>query len=381
MLRRFRLVGRWLILISFIMAKAQLYPGRETEDPMSEMEQYDYDLPRHLIAQQPMISRIDARLMVVDRKRQTLDHRYIRDLPEILRAGDCLVINDTKVIPARLLGSRADTGGRWEGLFLETSSNGAWKVLSHTRGKLTPGEAIILVNIDGKEDIRLILDVKESDGAWIVHPESDEDHHAILERVGRVPLPPYIRNGEMVDSDRDNYQTVYARAPGAVAAPTAGLHFTESLLRRLKEIGVMVARLTLHVGLGTFRPITADKLSQHQMHSEWGDIEPDAVNIIQTCRQRGGRVVAVGTTSVRVLETAAADGALRPFRGSTSLFIRPPYEFHAVDAMLTNFHLPRTTLLVLVRTFGGDALIKRAYDEAIGQKYRFYSYGDAMLIL
>jgi S-adenosylmethionine:tRNA ribosyltransferase-isomerase len=349
---------------------------------MSELDQYDYELPRHLIAQEPVISRIDARLMVVDRKQKSLSHRYIRDLPEILSAGDCLVLNDTKVIPARLLGYRADTGGRWEGLFLEAAPDRAsWRVLSHTRGKLTPGEPIMLLRLDGKEDIRLILTAKDPDGTWTVRPESDEDPYAILERVGRVPLPPYIRDGEMVDSDREDYQTVYARAPGAVAAPTAGLHFTESLLRRLKEIGVMIARLTLHVGLGTFRPIAADKLSEHQMHSEWGVIEPDAINIIQTCRQRGGRVVAVGTTSVRLLETAAADSLLKPFRGSTDLFIRPPYQFHSTDAMLTNFHLPRTTLLILVRTFGGEALIKHAYEEAIREQYRFYSYGDAMLIL
>jgi S-adenosylmethionine:tRNA ribosyltransferase-isomerase len=238
-----------------------------------------------------------------------------------------------------------------------------------------------LLNVDGREDIRLILTVKEPDGTWIVRPQSDEDPFAILDRLGRVPLPPYIRDGEMLESDRENYQTVYARLPGSVAAPTAGLHFTESLLRRLKEIGVIIAQLTLHIGLGTFRPITADKISEHRMHAEWGVIEPDAVNIIQTCRQRGGRTIAVGTTSVRLLETAAADGLLKPFRGPTNLFIRPPYRFHAVDAMLTNFHLPRTTLLILVRTFGGDALIKQAYDEAIREQYRFYSYGDAMLIL
>jgi S-adenosylmethionine:tRNA ribosyltransferase-isomerase len=348
---------------------------------MNELDQYDYELPRLLIAQQPVVSRIDARLMVVDRKRNSLDHKHIRDLPEILRAGDCLVINDTKVIPARLLGYRADTGGRWEGLFIEAGPDGAWRVLSHTRGKLVAGEPIMLLGADGKEAIRLILTVKDPDGSWIVRPESGEDCYTILDRVGRVPLPPYIRDGEMVDSDRENYQTVYAREPGAVAAPTAGLHFTESLLRRLKEIGVMIARLTLHVGLGTFRPIAVDNLSEHQMHSEWGAIEADAVNVIQNCRERGGRVVAVGTTSVRLLETAAADDLLKPFRGSTNLFIRPPYQFHAVDAMLTNFHLPRTTLLILVRTFGGDALIKQAYDEAIREQYRFYSYGDAMLIL
>jgi S-adenosylmethionine:tRNA ribosyltransferase-isomerase len=348
---------------------------------MSELNQYDYELPRHLIAQQPVISRIDARLLVVDRKQNSLDHRYIRDLPELLRAGDCLVINDTKVIPARLLGYRADTGGRWEGLFLEASPDGAWKVLSQTRGKLVPSELVILQDVAGKDDTRLVMVAKENDGSWIVRPESGGDPFAILDRVGRVPIPPYIRDGEMLDSDQNDYQTVYARVPGAVAAPTAGLHFTEALLRRLKEIGVMVARLTLHVGLGTFRPITAEKLSEHDMHPEWGVIDSDAINIIETCRKRGGRVVAVGTTSVRLLETAAPDGLLKPFSGSTDLFIRPPYQFHALDGMLTNFHLPKTTLLILVRTFGGDTLIKHAYDEAIREQYRFYSYGDAMLIL
>ncbi len=348
---------------------------------MSELDKYDYELPRHLIAQQPAISRIDARLMVVDRKHNSLDHCYIRDLPEILRAGDCLVLNDTKVIPARLLGYRAETGGRWEGLFLEASPDGIWRVLSHTRGKLTPGESIVLLNLSGKEELRLILTVKEQDGTWLAPVNSKADPFVILDRIGRVPLPPYIRNGQMVESDRENYQTVYARTPGAIAAPTAGLHFTEGLLRRLKEIGVIIARLTLHVGLGTFRAIAADKLAEHQMHSEWGIIELDAVNIIQTCRQRGGRVVAVGTTSVRMLETAADDGILKPFCGHTDLFIRPPHQFQAVDALLTNFHLPRTTLLVLVRTFGGNALIKQAYAEAVREEYRFYSYGDAMLIL
>ncbi len=186
---------------------------------MSELDQYDYELPRHLIAQNPAISRIDARLLVVDRKHNSLDHRYIRDLPEILRAGDCLVLNDTKVIPARLLGYRADTGGRWEGLFLEASPDKAWRILSHTRGKLTPGQPIILLKLNGKEDIRLILTIKDMDGTWLVRPQSGEDPFAILERVGRVPLPPYIRNGEMLDSDRENYQTVYARRPGQWPLP------------------------------------------------------------------------------------------------------------------------------------------------------------------
>jgi S-adenosylmethionine:tRNA ribosyltransferase-isomerase len=244
-----------------------------------------------------------------------------------------------------------------------------------------PGETVTLVNAAGTDDIQLQMAAPQPEGVWVVKPESDEDTPPLLERVGRIPLPPYIRKGEMLDADRQSYQTVFARQPGAVAAPTAGLHFTEPLLRRLEHAGIALAWVTLHVGLGTFRPIAAENLAEHRMHSEWGSLGQETVDRIQRCRQRGGRVVAVGTTSVRVLESAAREGALRPFSGMTDLFIRPPYEFAAVDALMTNFHLPRTTLLVLVRCFGGDALIQRAYEEAIREEYRFYSYGDAMLIL
>lgn len=348
---------------------------------MSELDAYDYDLPKDLIAQRPAVCRSDARLLVVDRKRNTLEHKHIRDLPELLRPGDCLVINDTRVVPARLVGRRHATGGHWEGLFLEASPNGLWRVMCKTRGTLQSGDTITLTSPDGDEDVRLVLATKEPDGTWIARPSEAEDAFALLDRVGRVPLPPYIRKGQMVESDRQHYQTVYAQVPGAVAAPTAGLHFTTTLLQRLMEQGVDLCALTLHVGPGTFRPIATDTLAAHPMHSECGSIKPEAVERIMACRRRGGRVVAVGTTSVRVLETASADGTLKPFAGSTDLFIRPPYEFHAVDALLTNFHLPRTTLLVLVRTFGGDALMRRAYDEAVRERYRFYSYGDAMLIL
>jgi S-adenosylmethionine:tRNA ribosyltransferase-isomerase len=372
------------------------------------IQQYDYDLPPHLIAQSPAAHRVDARLLVVDRSDNSLDHKHIRDLPEILGANDCLVINDTRVVPARLVGYREKTKGHWEGLFLEVGQQGFWRLLGKTRGKLQPGDLITLINAKGQDDIRLELAVKQPDGTWIVKPHSTEATFDLLERIGRVPLPPYIRKGEMVDSDRANYQTVYAQNPGAVAAPTAGLHFTEALLTRLQQKGVTLARLTLHVGPGTFRPIIAESLSEHQMHSEWGRLDRETVERINACRNRGGRIVAVGTTSVRLLETAAAAHhtgtvpfssdenrdspppaprprnellVLKPFTGQTALFIHPPYQFHAVDAMLTNFHLPRTTLLVLVRTFGGDALIRRAYEEAIREEYRFYSYGDAMLIL
>ena len=348
---------------------------------MGELDPYDYELPRDLIAQSPLVSRADARLLAVDRRCRSLSHHHIRDLPDVLLPGDCLVLNETRVIPARLVGRRLHTGGHWEGLFLQSDPQGRWRILGKARGKLLPGEKIVLLDIAGRDDLRLELAAKQSDGSWIARPEVPGEPFALLERVGRVPLPPYIRKGEMIESDRQHYQTVYARHPGAVAAPTAGLHFTEALLARLEKRGVALCRLTLHVGPGTFRPITAARLAEHKMDAEWGTIGPEAVAQILACRQQGGRVVAVGTTSVRLLETAAADGTLKPFTGLTDLFIRPPYRFQAVDALLTNFHLPRTTLLVLVQTFGGDELVHRAYEEAIRQQYRFYSYGDAMLIL
>jgi len=348
---------------------------------VSDLDAYDYDLPRHLIALEPLANRADARLLVVDRASGSLAHSYVRDLPQILRAGDVLVLNDTKVVPARLIGYRTLTGGHWEGLFLRVDEQGLWRLLARSRGKMACGETITLVNERGQDDARLRLVDRMPDGVWVMHAESGESAFPLLERLGRVPLPPYIRHGEMQPADRQRYQTVYARQPGAVAAPTAGLHFTPDLLRRLEETGIKPCFVTLHVGLDTFRPVTAERLAEHKMHSEWGQIDPAAAEQIAACRHQGGRIVAIGTTSVRVLESAAADGQLKPWSGSTNLFIRPPYTFRAVDALLTNFHLPRTTLLVLVRTFGGDELIQRAYDDAIRNEYRFYSYGDAMLVL
>jgi len=347
----------------------------------SELDKYDYDLPKHLIAQEPLAHRADARLMVVDRSRKSISHNYVRDLPTILRVGDCLAVNDTRVLPARLVGYRRETGGRWEGLFLSTEPSGAWQLLCKARGRLTAGETIQLIDRDAREDAQLRLVAKSEEGLWLARPSDDEPAEKLLERIGRVPLPKYIRHGEMVDSDRLRYQTVYAKHPGSAAAPTAGLHFTPELIEATIAAGIDFARLTLHVGLDTFRPIKADQLARHKMHSELGRIDADAADRLLKARRKGGRIVAVGTTSVRVLETAADDGLLRPWEGATQLFIRPPYRFKAVDALMTNFHLPRTTLLILVRTFGGDELIRKAYDEAIRQEYRFYSYGDAMLIV
>jgi S-adenosylmethionine:tRNA ribosyltransferase-isomerase len=348
---------------------------------MSELDAYHYDLPERLVAQQPLANRVDARLMLVNRQTQSWEHHYIRDLPELLSPANCLVLNDTRVIPARLLGYRTSTGGRWEGLFLSADDHGTWKVLSKTRGKLSPGETITVHDVVTGAPIELRLLLRAEDGSWILHPLASEAPMALLERIGRVPLPHYIREGEMLPSDRERYQTVYARDPGAVAAPTAGLHFTSEMLERLQQRGQPIAYVTLHVGLGTFRPITAERLADHAMHSEWGRIGDEAVSTIRAAKAAGGRVVAVGSTSLRVLETAARNGALAAWEGETSLFIRPPYEFEAVDALLTNFHLPRTTLMVLVGAFAGNDLIRRAYAAAIADEYRFYSYGDAMLII
>ncbi len=345
------------------------------------LTEYDYELPKRLIAQHPLQRRTDARLLVVNRADASLAHHHIRDLPGLLNSGDCLVINDTRVIPARLVGFRVSTGGRWEGLFLSADDAGHWRLLAKNRGKLQPGESIALTNERLQEVFRLRLVLKEPEGSWIAMPETAGTPFELLEQVGRVPLPPYIRGGEMTDADRQRYQTVYAEKPGAVAAPTAGLHFTDELLSRLESAGMGIARVTLHVGQDTFRPVTAESLDGHVMHSEWCELTPVAVDRIMRAKLTGGRVVAVGTTSVRTLESAAQGDRLEPFAGPTALFIRPPYQFRAVDALLTNFHLPRTTLLVLVRTFGGHELIRRAYEEAIREEYRFYSYGDAMLIL
>jgi S-adenosylmethionine:tRNA ribosyltransferase-isomerase len=353
-----------------------------------ETSAFDFDLPDGLIAQQPVEPRDQSRLMVVRRGAGRVEHRTFRDLPDLLEPGDVLVRNDTRVVPARLAGRREATGGKWEGLFLrELPAEGdagpgpRWEVLATTRGKPAPGEHVRIG--EGDDVLRLTLLAKGEGGRWVVRPGSDEPATEVLGRYGRVPLPPYIRKGQEGPGDRLRYQTLYACSPGAVAAPTAGLHFTEGLFARLAARGVATVDVTLHVGLGTFRPIEAERIEDHVLHAEWAELTHSAALALNAARDRGGRVVAVGTTSARALETAATGGGglIRPFRGETALYLRPGHAFLAVDALLTNFHLPRSSLLVLVSAFAGFDLTRTAYAEAVREQYRFYSYGDAMLIL
>jgi S-adenosylmethionine:tRNA ribosyltransferase-isomerase len=349
-----------------------------------ETSAFDFELPDDLIAQHPVDPRDRSRLMVVRRSEGRVEHRVFADLPGLLAPGDVLVRNDTRVIPARLVGRREATGGRWEGLFLRALPSGDWEVLATTRGKPARGERIVVGEEGG--GLCLTLVAKGEAGRWAVRPEPGGDPAALLERFGRVPLPPYIRKGREGPGDRVRYQTLFARVPGSVAAPTAGLHFTDDVFRRLAERGVGLADLTLHVGLGTFRPIEAERVEDHVMHAEWAELSAETAALLNARRGAGGRVVAVGTTAARVLETAAvgpddSPHAIRPFRGETSIYVRPGHTFRGLDVLLTNFHLPRSSLIVLVSAFAGLELTRAAYAEAVRQRYRFYSYGDAMLIL
>jgi S-adenosylmethionine:tRNA ribosyltransferase-isomerase len=353
---------------------------------------FDFVLPDELIAQSPVEPRDNARLMVVHRGTGRWEHHRFESLPEWLNPGDVLVRNNTRVIPARLLGHREATGGRWEGLFLRARPEGTWEVLATCRGKPAAGEHVIVGH-----GLRLQLVARGEAGRWIVRPKASSQANgagadagpqatALLEEHGQVPLPPYIRKGREGPGDRLWYQTLYAQVPGAVAAPTAGLHFTESLFRRLAARGVASVDCTLHVGLGTFRPIDAECIEDHRLHAEWAELAPSAAAALNQARLHGGRIVAVGTTSARVLETAARGGSgpggtLQGFAGETELYLRPGHTFRGLDALITNFHLPRSSLLVLVAALAGVDLIRAAYAEAIRQRYRFYSYGDAMLIL
>lgn len=334
---------------------------------------FHFELPEELIAQHPPAERGTSRLLVLDGASGALRDVLFAELPKLLRPGDLLVFNDTRVIPARLYG-RKPTGGGVE-LLVERVLD-AHRVLAQVRASKAPrpGGRILL---DGGIEAR-VLD-RDDDGFFELAFDDPRPVPEVLERHGHVPLPPYIARPD-ASEDRERYQTVYARRPGAVAAPTAGLHFTGELLDRLAERGIEKTFVTLHVGAGTFRPVRVERIEQHRMHAEWVEVGEAVCAQVQAARARGGRVVAVGTTAVRSLESAWREGALRPLQGETRLFVYPGYRFHAVDALVTNFHLPESTLLMLVAAFGGHRNVMRAYAHAVAQRYRFFSYGDAMFL-
>lgn len=336
-------------------------------------ERYEYELPKGMIAQTPPEVRGASRLMVLDRARRKIAHRSFGDLLENLRPGDCLVLNDAKVIHARLP-VRKSTGKRIELFMVKPLGPSRWEAMARPSRKVAVGEILSL----GDSGVSVRVEAETGGGRKIVD-FGDLDPWEILERHGRVPLPPYIRR-EPGPSDRDRYQTVYARAPGAVAAPTAGLHFTRDLLGEIERMGVRLVRLSLHVGPGTFRPMRVERLEDHVQEEEYYELGEEAARVLNGVRAGGGRIVAVGTTSVRVLETLAS-GPFAAASGWTGLFIYPPYRFRNVDFLLTNFHLPRSTTLVLAAAFAGRGFLGEAYRQAILEGYRFYSYGDAMLIV
>lgn len=333
---------------------------------------FHFDLPDELIARYPLKERSASRLLCLDGPTGELGHRVFSDLPSMLRPGDLLVFNDTRVIPARLFGKK-ETGGQVEVLVERVT--GEHEMLAHVRASkaLKPGQRVLL------EDGSALQMTGRNDALFQLQTESGEPVLEVLERIGHMPLPPYVDRPDET-TDRERYQTVYAREAGAVAAPTAGLHFDEPLLETLAAAGIESTFVTLHVGAGTFQPVRVDRIEDHTMHSEIVKVSQQTVDAVERTRARGGRVVAVGTTSVRSLESASRDGRLVPFQGETDIFIYPGYRFQAVDALITNFHLPESTLIMLVSAFAGYDHVMAAYREAVSERYRFFSYGDAMFI-
>ncbi|MCP4374763.1 MAG: tRNA preQ1(34) S-adenosylmethionine ribosyltransferase-isomerase QueA [bacterium] len=351
-------------------------------------DDFDFELPAELIAQKPSAKRDASALLHLDRASGRWDDLGFNQLPQLLQRGDLLVMNDTMVIPARFHCTRS-TGGHVEGLFMRSTDSGLWEVMLKNAGRCKIAESLTMIADDSSDRISLELRENLGQGRWIVAPEAPGDTLEILQRVGTIPLPPYIhRNPDDDESDdRKRYQTIYASNPGAIAAPTAGLHFTPEVFDALTNAGVDTCYLTLHVGAGTFLPVKTDDLSSHQMHTEVYELSDQTAQAINTARDEGRRIVSVGTTVVRVLETLAARGdRFVRASGSTDIFIYPPAEFRAVDALITNFHLPRSTLLMLVSAFcnpcgtSGLEMILSAYRHAVESEYRFFSYGDAMLI-
>jgi len=340
---------------------------------------FHFDLPDELIAQRPCDQRSSSRLLhlsrTTDSSQHSIKHQQFNDLPDLLNAGDLLVFNDTRVIPARLYGKKA-TGGKVEILIERLIDE--QHCLAQIRASKTP-KSDSVISIEGSNSIYELKVESRQDDMFILSALHGEQISEIMQEVGHMPLPPYItRTDENFDFER--YQTVYSKQPGAVAAPTAGLHFDEDILNKLKEKGIRSAFITLHVGAGTFQPVRTDNIEDHRMHTEYIEVSQETVDLCTETRDQGNRIIAVGTTSVRSLETASASGSLMPYTGETDIFIYPGYNFISVDAMITNFHLPESTLLILVSAFSGKDSVLGAYNEAIEKKYRFFSYGDAMLI-
>ncbi|XID93630.1 tRNA preQ1(34) S-adenosylmethionine ribosyltransferase-isomerase QueA [Paenibacillaceae bacterium WGS1546] len=346
---------------------------------------YDFELPERLIAQTPLPERTASRLLVLHKKDGSVAHRGFLDLADYLQPGDALVLNDTRVLPARLFGVKADTGAKAELLLLKRLDGDRWETLVKPGKKLHKGAKIRFGSAEQPDggDAPLLVAVVEEEGemgARVVRFEYEGIFNELLERLGQMPLPPYIKERL---SDRERYQTVYSRNEGSAAAPTAGLHFTEPFLERLRNGGVKLCPITLHVGLGTFRPVSSETVEEHDMHAEWYSVSEESARILNETKAGGGRIVAVGTTSARTLETVGRRALGRPIEagsGWTDIFIYPGYEFTMVDALLTNFHLPRSTLVMLVSALAGRENVLNAYREAIERDYRFFSFGDAMFI-
>ncbi len=338
------------------------------------VKDYDYDLPEELIAQDPLEDRSSSRLMVLDRQTGDVEHRHFTDILEYLHPGDCLVINNTKVIPARLFGVKEDTQAKIEVLLLKRKENDIWETLVKPGKKAKPGTKLVFG--DGLLTAEVVDVVEE--GNRLIQFHYDGIFEEILDQLGQMPLPPYITHQL---KDKNRYQTVYAKYDGSAAAPTAGLHFTKELLQKVKDMGVDIAEVTLHVGLGTFRPVKVENVLDHHMHSEFYMVSQEAADKINRAKENGHRVIAVGTTSTRTLEAAADEnGRLHETSGWTEIFIYPGYQFKVIDALITNFHLPQSTLVMLVSALAGREHVLHAYEIAVKERYRFFSFGDAMLI-
>ncbi len=344
---------------------------------MSELKKSDFyfDLPQELIAQDPLEDRSASRLLVLNRKTGAVEHHTFREITNYVRSGDCLVLNNTKVIPARLMGVKEDTGAAIEVLLLKRRDNDVWETLVKPGKKARPGAKIVF----GDGCLRAeVLDVEE-EGNRLIRFDYEGIFEEVLDRLGEMPLPPYITHKLQ---DKNRYQTVYAKYEGSAAAPTAGLHFTEELLAQIEEMGVNIAYVTLHVGLGTFRPVKADNILEHHMHSEHYEVTPETAELINRTKESGRRVICVGTTSCRTVESAADEnGRVQPGCGDTEIFIYPGYRFKVLDCLITNFHLPESTLVMLVSALAGRENVLAAYREAVEERYRFFSFGDAMLVI